>query len=457
MRVPQMSAEPRTAYVETGDGGLVAYQVYGGGQIDLLLLGGAKVPLELFWEVPDLVRMRRRLTRFTRAIWVEPRAWGLSDRDVDTGTAFSPEVMGQQLTAVADAVGSERFALLAGDVNGPAAMHYAAGHPDRVSALILFSSFASYAESDDCPWGAPLDFIAQLPEFMAEVWGTGAGLDVIAPSRRTDGRLRDWLARGERLAMSPARAGHALRALVMQDARDALGRIRVPTLVMHRRDDRYIRVEAGRYLADHIDGAKYVELPGIDNELWAGDYEAALDEIEEFLTGSRQAPEGDVVGATVLFTDIVASTEQSARLGHRKWTALTDAHDAMVRACLSRHRGREVKTIGDGFLATFDAATRAVHAAIAIVTEAKGMGLDVRAGVHGGDIEVRDDDVIGLAVTIAKRICDRAHTGEVLVSETVKGQLVGSAIATEERGTEVLKGVPDEWRLFVARIGGTSA
>ena len=445
-----MSEGPSTAYVETRDGGSVAYQVWGDGPVDLLVLGGAKVPLDLFWEVPDLVGIRRRLSRFSRAAWVEPRGWGVSDRDLDPASAFDPDVTDQELTAVAGAVSSERFALLAADVAGPYAIRYAATHPDRVSALILFGTFASYVQDEECPWGAPLDFIDQLPQFMAEVWGTGAALDVIAPSRRGDDRLRAWLARGERLAMSPARAGHALRALVMQDARDALGSLRVPTLVIHRRDDAYIRVESGRYLADHIDGAKYVELPGIDSELWAGDYDAVLDEIEEFLTGSHQAPEGDVVSASVLFTDIVASTEQSARMGHRKWTALTDAHDAMVRATLSHHHGHEVKTIGDGFLATFDATNRAVRAAMQIATQAKGMGLDVRAGVHSGDVEIRADDVIGLAVTIAKRICDLAQPGQVLVSETVKGQLIGSTVATRERGTFVLKGVPDEWRLFSA-------
>ena len=308
---------------------------------------------------------------------MEPRGWGVADRDLDAERAFDPDVNDQQLTAVADAVGSQRFALLACDATGPQVIRYAVTHPDRVSALILFNSFASYVQDDECPWGAPPEFLGQLPQFMAEVWGTGASLDVIAPSRKDDDRLRDWLARGERLAMSPARAGHALRALVMQDARDALGALRVPTLVMHRRDDAFIRVEAGRYLADHIDGAKYVELPGIDNALWAGDYDAVLDEVEEFLTGSRQAPEGDVVGATVLFTDIVASTEQSARLGHRKWTALTDAHDAMVRASLDRYRGIEVKTIGDGFLATFDATTRAVRATIDVTTRANRMGIEI--------------------------------------------------------------------------------
>jgi class 3 adenylate cyclase len=445
-----MSDDRSTAYVETGDGGTVAYQVYGDGPVDLVVSGGAKVPLDLFWELPDLVRVRQRLSRFSRTVWVEPRGWGVSDRDVDPVSAFDADVTDHQLTAVANEVGIERFALLTGDVNGPWAIRYAAMRPDRVNALILHSSFASYVQDDECPWGAPPEFLEQLPEFMAGVWGTGAALDVIAPSRKGDDRLREWLARGERLAMSPTRAGHSFRALVMQDARDVLGALRVPTLVLHRRDDAYIRVEAGRYLADHIDGAKYVELPGIDNELWAGDYDTVLDEIEEFLTGRRQAPEGDVVGASVLFTDIVASTEQSARLGHRKWTALTDGHDAMVRASLDRYRGVEVKTIGDGFLATFDATSRAVHAAMQIVTQARGMGLQVRAGVHSGDVEIRADDVVGLTVTIAKRICDRAQPGEVLVSETVKGQLIGSAIATDERGTHLLKGVPDEWRLFAA-------
>jgi class 3 adenylate cyclase len=381
---------------------------------------------------------------------VEPRGWGAADRDLDPERTFDADETDQQLTVLADALGSQRFALLACDATGPQVIRYAVTHPDLVSALILFGSFASYVQDDECPWGTPLELVDQVPQITAAAWGTGAVLDVIAPSRKDDDRLRDWLARGERLAMSPARAGHAVRGLVMQDARDALGALRVPTLVMHRRDDAFIRVEAGRYLADHIDGAKYVELPGIDNALWAGDSDAVLDEVEEFLTGSRQAPEGDVVGATVLFTDIVASTEQSARLGHRKWTALTDAHDAMVRASLERYRGTEVKTTGDGFLATFDATTRAVRAAIDITTQANNIGIEIRAGVHSGDLEARADDVVGLTVAITKRICDLAEAGQVLVSETVRGQLIASGIATNARGTFVLKGVPDKWRLFIA-------
>jgi class 3 adenylate cyclase len=230
--------------------------------------------------------------------------------------------------------------------------------------------------------------------------------------------------------------------------RQLLPTLSLPTLVVHRERDRFIRVGAGRYLAEHIAGAKYIELPGDDHLFFVGDADALLDEIEEFLTGTHQAPEGDVVTSTILFTDIVSSTEQSARLGHRKWTKISDDHDAMVRATLQRLRGRAVKTIGDGFLATFDSTTRAVHAATEIVTEARTIGLEVRAGVHNGEVEVRPDDVVGLTVTISKRICDLAGPSEVLVSEAVKLHLVGSDIAVLERGNFELKGVPDEWRLF---------
>jgi class 3 adenylate cyclase len=222
----------------------------------------------------------------------------------------------------------------------------------------------------------------------------------------------------------------------------------VPTLVLHRVGNLSVPIGVGRYLADQIPGASYFELPGDDAIFFVGDTDALLDEIEEFLTGSRQAPGGDVVSATILFTDIVASTEQSARMGHRGWTAVTDEHDAMIRASLARYRGREVKTTGDGFLATFDAATRAVRAATEIATAARGIGLEVRAGLHVGEIEMRSNDLAGLAVSIAKRICDLAGAGEVLVSETVKGHLVGSDMAFSERGTHVLKGVPDLWRLY---------
>jgi class 3 adenylate cyclase len=239
-----------------------------------------------------------------------------------------------------------------------------------------------------------------------------------------------------------------MRATQRLDVRHLLPLVHVPTLILHRRDNRFIRVGHGRYLAEHIPDAKYVELAGDDHLYFVGDTDALLDEVEEFLTGVHQGPEGDVLTETILFTDLVASTEQSARLGHRRWSTLTDDHDAIVRANLARHRGREVKTIGDGFLATFDATTRGVRAAREIVAATKEIGLEVRAGVHIGEVEVRPGDVVGLAVTIAKRICDLAGPAQVLVSEAVKLHLVGSGIAVHEQGTHTLKGVPDRWRLF---------
>ena len=254
--------------------------------------------------------------------------------------------------------------------------------------------------------------------------------------------------RNRRLGVGAGAQANAMRAGLEGDARPFLASVRVPTLVLHREGNRFIRIGAGRYIAEHIDGATFVALPGDDHLLFAGDSDARVDEIEEFLTGTHQAPEGDVVTAAVLFTDIVASTEQAAHVGHRPWTALLDAHNATVRATLDRYRGREIKTIGDGFLATFDATTRAVRAAIEIVAHAQQASLDVRAGVHSGEIEILPDDVAGLAVTIAKRVCDLADPGTVLVSETVKGQLVGTGITTSPHGTHTLKGVPDQWHLY---------
>ena len=236
-----------------------------------------------------------------------------------------------------------------------------------------------------------------------------------------------------------------------RDVRPLLPTLGVPTLVVHREGDRFIRAGAGRFLAENIAGARYVELPGEDHLFFVGDTDLLIDVIEEFLTGSRQAPEGDVVTSTVLFTDIVSSTEQATRLGHRKWTRLLDTHDAMVRATLQRYRGHEVKTVGDGFLATFDSTTRAVRAAAEIVGEAGTIGLEIRAGVHNGEVEVRPNDVIGLTVTIAKRICDLAGAGQILVSEAVRLHLIGTDVAVLEHGTYALKGVPDEWRLFAVQ------
>ena len=283
--------------------------------------------------------------------------------------------------------------------------------------MILFNTFAHYLREDDYPLGYSPEELEAFATRRSVTWGTDESIDLFAPSHAHDQEFRVRFARWQRLVVSPEQNAQSLRYGLSRDVRALLPSVSVPTLVLHRGGNQYVRAEAGRYMAEHIPGATYVELPGADHLFFAGDTDLLMDEVEEFLTGHREAPEGDVVTATILFTDIVSSTEQAARMGHRKWTALSDDHDAMVRSTLGRYGGREVKTIGDGFLATFDATTRAVHAAMEIVSRARSMGLEVRAGVHIGEVEVRSDDVVGLVVTIAKRICDLSGPGQVLVSE----------------------------------------
>jgi len=440
-----MDERPVMRYAKAPDGVSIAYQVIGNGPIDLLVLSGLAVPVDLLWDDPGFAHFAKRVGRFSRTVLCDTRGIGASGGEyLDS---IVEEIVDSDLTAVLDAVGGERVVVVGSGIAGPTAMRHAIEHPERVTALVLINSYAHYVQEDDYPVGVSLDALDRASP--RDAWGTGQKLEFFAPSRADDEGFRSFWARCQRLGAAPEQIAGSLRASFMLDMRALLPTLTVPTLVLHRQDIRYVRVEAGRYLADHIPGAKYVELSGEDQYLFAGDTDAILDEVEEFLTGGRQAPEGDVVTTTtILFTDIVSSTEQSARLGHRKWTALTDQHDAMVRTTLQRHRGREVKTTGDGFLATFDATSRAVRAATEIVMAAKGLGLDVRAGVHTGEVEVRPDDVVGLPVSIAKRVCDLAGAGEVFVSEAVKSHLVGSGIPVSDRGTHVLKGVPDEWRLF---------
>jgi class 3 adenylate cyclase/pimeloyl-ACP methyl ester carboxylesterase len=427
----------------------IAYQVAGDGPLDLVFPSIMTSPIDLLWDDASFVRVARRLGGFGRTVWCEMRGVGASGGDVFD--ALVDAIEDADLTAVLDAAGCERVVLVAAGYGGATAIRHAAAHPERVSALVLINTHAFYIRHEGYPWGMPPDILDRFAARTAEIRGTGETIDAIAPSKARDERFRAWWSRGERLGLAPEQLATAQVRSFGRDVRPLLPSLTVPALVLHREGDRFIRVGAGRYLADHIPNAKYVELPGDDQLFFVGDTDGLLDEIEDFLTGRRQAPEGDVVAATILFTDIVASTEQAARMGHRKWTALTDQHDAIVRAVLARYRGHEVKTMGDGFLATFDAASRAVRAATQIVNEAMNAGLEVRAGVHTGEVEVRRDDVVGLAVTIAKRICDLARPGEILVSETVKGHVVGSGIALSERGPHVLKGVPDDWRLYTPK------
>jgi class 3 adenylate cyclase len=443
-----MTENSSTHYARSADGTHVAYQVTGNGPLDLAFLVTANPPIDLMWEDPGLLRVRRRLGSFTRTIWCDARGGGASEGnpvDANQGRLFDAD-----LTAVLDAVGCERVALFGWSDSGPRAIHFAATHPERVSALILFNTYAHYVRDDGYPWGFPARSLDRILGNLKATWGTGTTLDIVAPSRVADDRFAQWLARSQRLGVGPELLGEAVRASYERDVRPLLSTIRVPALVLHREGNRYIQVGAGRYIAEHLQRAKFVALSGDDHLFFVGDHDALLDEVEEFLTGRHEAPEGDVVLATILFTDIVESTQQAAQLGPRAWSTLSQQHDALIRAALQRHRGREVRTIGDSFLATFNAGAEAVRCALEIVRGVKALGVQVRAGLHTGEIEVRRDDIAGLGVVIAKRVCDLARPEQVLVSETVKGLVVGSELTFSDQGTHVLKGVPDEWRLFAA-------
>jgi class 3 adenylate cyclase len=442
-----MTQAPETHYTRSADGTNLAYQMSGDGTFDVVFLHGG-VPMDPLWDDPGFVRFARRMNNFSRTLWCDMRGWGASEGDPRDG--HIGEISDADLIAVLDAVGFERAVFVAEGGNAGGPIHFSVTHPERTSALVLVNSFAHYLRDDDHPWGIPSDSLDRVVGALRETWGTAAAVEVIAPSRVTDERFRAWYARSARFGSGPDLAADFIRANVEQDVRRLLQFVSVPTLVLHRKGNRYVHLGAGKYLAEHIPNAKFVVLPGDDHLFFVGDTDALVDEIEEFLTGARSGAEGEVVLAAVLFTDIVASTEHQARVGPREWSRLTDHHDAMVRSALSRHRGHEVKTTGDGFLATFDATGRALRCAGDILAGAKDIGLELRAGVHTGEVEVRGDDIAGLAVTIAKRVCDRGGPGEVLVTRTVADHVVGSGVELADRGEHQLKGVPGTWRLYRA-------
>jgi class 3 adenylate cyclase/pimeloyl-ACP methyl ester carboxylesterase len=440
---------PETHYTRSADKTNLAYQVSGDGPLELVFNYASGVPIDALSEDPGFVRVRRRLGTFSRTLWFDARGQGASEGD--RRDSIPGDIYDSDLTALLDAVGFERPAMIGGSLRGPTAIRFAVTHPQQVSALVLVNTFAHYVQEDDYPWGISREELEGRAVRTKEVWGTGAGLEVLAPSRVADERFRAWVARSARFGGGPDQAADLVRASYESDVRALLPSISVPTLVLHRAGNRYIHLGAGRYLAEHIPHAKFVVLPGDDHMFFVGDTDALVDEIEEFLTGTRSGAEGDVLTMTVLFTDIVASTEHQARVGPREWSRLTDHHDAMVRAALARHRGREVKTTGDGFLTTFDATGRALRSAAEILAGAKDIGLNLRAGVHTGEVEVRGDDIAGLAVTIAKRVCDLAGPDQVLASETVRSITVGAGIRFEDQGEHELKGVPGTWRLFTVK------
>jgi len=439
-----MDSDAPTRYADS-DGVSIAYQVHGGGALDLVFVPGFVSHVELLWESPAVARFLNRLASFARLVVFDKRGQGLSDRPGQPPTL--EESMGD-LRAVLDAAGCERPAVLGVSEGGPMSMLFAATYPERASALVLYGTYARMVASEDFEAGMSPAALDRLARMLREEWGGPVGLRHWAPSLSGDAEFERWWARLLRQGTSPAGAIALMELYREIDVRGALASIDVPALVVHRRDDMMVDIAQARFLAERIPGARLVELPGADHIPWAGDQDALLGEVEEFLTGSRRVREPERALATVLFTDIVGSTEIAARLGDRAWRELLERHDAVVRRQLAIHRGREVKTLGDGFLATFDGPARAIRCAAAIEAAVRELGLEVRAGVHSGEVELIGDDVGGMAVNIGARIGALADPGEVLVSSTVRELVVGSGLEFADRGTHELKGAPGEWRLF---------
>jgi len=441
---------PTTRYAKAPDGISIAYQVVGDGPRDLVWVPGWVSHLEAAWEEPTLARFFERLASFSRLILFDKRGTGLSDRVPDTELPTLETRMGD-VRAVCDAVGAERVALLGVSEGAAMCLLFGATYPDRASGLILFGGYARRQAAPDYPWGGSEEAHAAFLEEIERDWGGPVGLDVRAPSKIGDIRFRENWARYIRLGASP---GAVLKLTQMNaeiDVRSILPAVRVPTLILHRSGDRTISIGAGRHLAELIPNASFVELAGDDHLPWIGDSEAVLGEIEQFLTGARSRPDSARVLATVLFTDIVGSTERAAQLADADWADLLAAHNSRVRDQLERYAGREIDTTGDGFLAIFDGPARGVRCALALADAVRPLGLEIRAGLHTGEIELAGDDVRGLAVHIGARIAALAGAGEVLVSRTVKDLVVGSGLTFQDRGSYRLKGVPDEWQLFAAR------
>jgi pimeloyl-ACP methyl ester carboxylesterase len=433
--------QPETRYAKSGDVN-IAYQVVGDGPIDLVWVPGFISHVEVGWEDPSFARFFQRLASFSRLILFDKRGTGLSDR-VSVKELSTLEQRMDDVRAVMDAVGSERAALLGYSEGGPMCALFAATYPERTSALVLYGAFTRLTD-----FRPSADQLQLVLDAMERSWGQESNLHQVAPSRADDQHFKEWWARYERLGASPGAAVAVTRMNFEIDIRHVLPAIRVPALILHRTGDRLVAVERGRNMAEQIPEAKYVELPGVDHLPFIGDADAILDEVQEFLTGVRPAPYPDRVLATVLFTDIVSSTQRAAELGDRRWHDLLDSYYALARRELGRFRGREVKTTGDGFLATFDGPARGIRCACAVSGEAGQLGLAIRAGLHTGECEIMGEDVGGIAVHIGARVSAEAAAGEVLVSSTVKDLVAGSGIGFEDRGPHALKGVPEEWRLF---------
>ena len=442
----RVADQPATAYARSGSVS-IAYQVVGDGPLDLVFVPGWVSHLESGWEEPLLARFRRRLASFSRLIMFDKRGTGMSDRVPEANLPTLEERM-DDVRAVMDAAGSKRAALFGQSEGASMSILFAATYPERTAALVTFGAFACRVWSPDYPWAPTPEQRQRFFDLIENGWGGEVDVSDLAPSMAHDEGFRRRQSTYMRLSASPGAALALARMNTEIDVRAVLPAIRVPTLVLHRTGDRDANIEEGRYIAGRIPGARFIELSGQDHMPHVGDQDQVVDEVEEFLTGIRPAPDPDRVLATVLFTDIVGSTQRAASLGDRAWRDLLEQHHALVRRELARFRGNEVDTAGDGFFATFDGPARAVRCAAAIRDRLKESGLEVRAGVHTGECERMGDNIGGLGVHIGARVAALAGAGEVLASSTVKDLVAGSGIVFEDRGQHSLKGVPGEWRLF---------
>jgi class 3 adenylate cyclase len=438
---------PKTAYA-WNDGTALAYQIVGSSGPDLLFIPGSVTHLEMLWQQPKVSRFLTRVASFCRLILMDPRGLGLSDRLTEVPTI---EERVADLLSVLDAAESKSATLFGNSDTGPACIAAAALHPDRVGGLILCGTYARATPDEDYPWGWTDEEWEDFRRAVRDGWGTSESFSNAADPLTGDEDFRQWWETMLRVGASP-RAVLLLGEMTHSvDVRPLLPRVAVPTLVMHRVGDRVNPAGMGRYIAERIPGARWVELPGEDFALWAGDIDTIADEIEEFLTGHRGGAEPTRIVATVMFTDVVRSTERAGALGDRAWADLLESHHARVRAELRRFSGREIDTAGDGFLAAFDSPTTAIRCARAVLGSVGEIGVDLRIGLHTGECEVVGESLRGIAVHIGARVASKAGPGEILVSHTVKDLLAGSAIEFEDRGTHELKGVPGEWHLFSVR------
>jgi class 3 adenylate cyclase len=435
---------PETQYVNAPDGVPIAYQITGGGDVDLVFMQGAVAHLDLQWEDPRLTRLFERLSAFSRLIRFDRRGMGMSGV-LERLPTFEEQV--EDFGTVMDAVGSERAALFGTIDAGTFALAFAAAHPERTRAVVAFETAPRWTPSDGDDYGVDPEVLSRFAA-ATQAMDLDAQLSIVAPSRMEDPSFRSWFRRYTRSAQSGVPIQGLMMMMMTFDIRDRLATIDVPVLVLHRAEHAIMPVRSARALAGALPNARLVELPGKDTAIFSSDVDAVADEIQEFLTGERPPPRHDRVLATVLFTDIVGSTDTAARIGDQDWRELLERHHRILRSFIQRFGGREVHTAGDGFLVTFDSPRRAIECARAAAEAVRATGMEIRAGVHTGEIELSQGDVQGIAVHIGARISGLAGPGEIFVSSTVKDLVAGSGIRFENRGEHRLKGVPGEWRVF---------